>query len=1747
MALRALVALAACGWMACSTSVEATSPFDPETPAAQQAPGSLSGTLVLEDDAALDGASVELWSLGEEAGLVASAGVVPLEEPAGEASFSFGEVTPGRYQVVARAPGHAPRDALVRVSARVDTPLGRLRLEPRPAVVVGTVRLDPEPTAGHGGVRVEAVGTAFATTTASSGRFQLELRAGRHDLQLSHVGYAPTRLADLEVPTETALDLGEVVLVGQAGRVRGSVQLEPRFASEGRVAMAQVDLYVGDEAEPVATQAPDATGRFDFAEVGHGEYRVEATLEGFHLAGRDRVQIEVGRSVDVGTLVLFFASAPDSAAHLSGRVLLEGVAEGQHGRTLVEVVGAPLATVTTSDGAFELPVLPNLENRLRFSHAGYETRTEGPFTVAPGESEVIGEAFRLAGEPGVVRGTLRLLGFGDPAVLGGVQVELKRDGEALHGARPDLTGAFAFDAVGAGDYVLRASVAGYVAEARPLSLAVGETLQVGRLDLEHESRTNAAVPFEGLVRLGGRADHGGTRVELRIVGREVTLATAFTDPAGRVLVPASDDERYRLVVERPGYVSPAGEEVYAWAPDRGRFEAEGAPGSPIEIELESAPLDGRIDVEVQVRPDWIPDAQRFVRVTLRGPGVAEVAERVEDGATHAFRGLPAGTYTVEASRAGFRSAEARVALDAEHREVDVGRLEVDLERLAGSGVRLERVHTCQLREGIDLVGADLAGVVVTGPLGRSEDESCPGWDMDPPGAEDPRRAALDLRGADLRNADLTNADLSGAQLPGASLFGARMAGVVAEHANLRGANLFGADLEGARLGGATLSLANLASANLSEARFLLEEEAPGTIPCGAGGPSVTLDDASLAQTDFTGADLSGVDLEGAALSNAILRDADLHGACLAGARMTLLDLSGADLSRADLSDAFLTGSVMTRARFRGATLDRAILSGAVIHLADFGPVFVEPDQHCEPFAWEAEAEAERYDVACAGDLRWTESRCCRSSLRDADFNGADVVGGLFREADLSGASMLGMTVADADEMPPAQPADCIPEVYNDCYDNCLAFNCAANVVEGLQPVGDCVAAAEGCAFEAFEEGAAYTIRPEAACIADAWSEAGESCQGIALGLRVLACVQDPEGVPGERREPPCAWEDILGGACEAERIPRVCRVRQTSLAGARLTGARLSGVALNHVDLSDTLLDGADLRNAVAVDTQARGARFRGADLQNASLAAANLSDVDFRAARMNRVDLEAAILDGANLSEVSINAANLRRTRIVAPVIRGSAPLAAAEVDLSGALIRDADLQYAVLVGAQLQGTTLVGVDLSDANLTDARFDGAVVQGTAEDRAPMRRVDLRGAIIRGSELDRVRMREAILRSAVIDDTRLTAVDLREVRFDGGRLVGSRLGNEDPSCASAEADSTCNRFADSTWVNTRLVGSSVERVYLEAVDFAGAEVLGGSLRGSDFEGAELPGTAFGPWLGVGTDLRGARFGRVGFADTRFRSAQLGEAVFEAIDCSATGLEDACLVLEDADLRGARFQDSVLTRPTFLRADLSGATFLQTRIEGGTWAGVTMERGEFVDTVMTGARISGTRLSGVGMDGVTIAESELEEVCIQNLRTRSAALGEPPPGEYVATLREGELRGVRLLEERDDPDPRAAFGFGYLDFDSVRLVDSDLSGARLSGSRFRSVVFDQVNTGAAEFAGALFDGADLRGICGGGDFGGAVLQNGGFVCQEDVDGGLFAQADLRPDGPQIVPCPDRPADCPRIACFDVGRDAIQPEP
>ena len=67
---------------------------------------------------------------------------------------------------------------------------------------------------------------------------------------------------------------------------------------------------------------------------------------------------------------------------------------------------------------------------------------------------------------------------------------------------------------------------------------------------------------------------------------------------------------------------------------------------------------------------------------------------------------------------------------------------------------------------------------------------------------------------------------------------------------------------------------------------------------------------------------------------------------------------------------------------------------------------------------------------------------------------------------------------------------------------------------------------------------------------------------------------------------------------------------------------------------------------------------------------------------------------------------------------------------DLSGALLRDLNLQEANLIGADLGGANLIGADLSNSYLWDALLSGALLMNANLSRAQMQRADFSGAHI---------------------------------------------------------------------------------------------------------------------------------------------------------------------------------------------------------------------------------------------------------------------------------------------------------------------------------------------------------------------------------------------------------------------------------
>ena len=99
-------------------------------------------------------------------------------------------------------------------------------------------------------------------------------------------------------------------------------------------------------------------------------------------------------------------------------------------------------------------------------------------------------------------------------------------------------------------------------------------------------------------------------------------------------------------------------------------------------------------------------------------------------------------------------------------------------------------------------------------------------------------------------------------------------------------------------------------------------------------------------------------------------------------------------------------------------------------------------------------------------------------------------------------------------------------------------------------------------------------------------------------------------------------------------------------------------------------------------------------------------------------------------------------------------------DVDLSGAMLRDASFKRADLSNANLTGADARRAKFVSAVLHGARFDNANLA-----LADMTKAELQGASLRNADLTRARMFRAILRGADLTGARLDEADLLHADF----------------------------------------------------------------------------------------------------------------------------------------------------------------------------------------------------------------------------------------------------------------------------------------------------------------------------------------------------------------------------------------------
>lgn len=278
----------------------------------------------------------------------------------------------------------------------------------------------------------------------------------------------------------------------EAGAIDGKVRLDPGDGHHGGIR-----VRLGDGPREAVTASD---GRFWFDGVEPGDHTLMLKSPSGAVTGVE-VHVHAGEVARIGPISL------DRVTHVrvEGRILLEGA--GEHGGTMVRVVGGPEVALTRDDGSFAFPALASGNRTLRAQHPGYAD-AEREIAVPIDPMTMVLDPWTLEAVPagGTISGRVTLAGSGAAAV--DATVIIAGNGRS---ARTGGDGAFEIRNVPAGTWEVRAGLPGFGP-----AVVTGVVVEAGRateLSLV-VARGGAASWVEGFARRIGASDHAGIEVTL---------------------------------------------------------------------------------------------------------------------------------------------------------------------------------------------------------------------------------------------------------------------------------------------------------------------------------------------------------------------------------------------------------------------------------------------------------------------------------------------------------------------------------------------------------------------------------------------------------------------------------------------------------------------------------------------------------------------------------------------------------------------------------------------------------------------------------------------------------------------------------------------------------------------------------------------------------------------------------------------------------------------------------------------------------------------------------------------------------------------------------------------------------------------------------------------------------------------------------------------------------------------------------
>jgi subtilisin family serine protease len=521
--------------------------------------------------------------------------------------YTVANVPPGTYVAVASKEGSQNSSLTVNVFSG-GTTIANFSLSQilTPGSITGSVT-DAKDGAAISGAQVSA-GTRTATTDASGKYTVANVPPGTYVVVASKEGYQNSSLTVNVVSGSTAvanLSLSQIIVTGS---ITGSVT----DAKDGSVI---VGATVSDGTRTALT---DATGKYTINDVPAGSYQVVASKEGY-------------QSSSLTVTVLAGATA---IANLSlSQIIVTGsitgsVTDAKDGSVIVgaTVSDGTRTALTDATGKYTINDVPQGSYQVVASKAGYQSSSL-TVTVLAGNTVVANLSLSQIILPGSITGSVTDAKDGSPIVGAAVT-------DGTRAVLTDATGKYTINDVPAGSYQVVASKAGYQSSSLTVTVLAGATavanLSLNQIILPGSITGSVTDAKDGSPIVGATVSDG--------------IRTVLTDATGKYTINDVPAGSYQIVASKEGYQSSSlTVTVLAGAT------------AVANLSLSQIMVPGSITGSVTDAKDGSP---------IVGATVSDGARTALTDATgkYTINDVPAGSYQVVASKAGYQSSSVTVTV-----------------------------------------------------------------------------------------------------------------------------------------------------------------------------------------------------------------------------------------------------------------------------------------------------------------------------------------------------------------------------------------------------------------------------------------------------------------------------------------------------------------------------------------------------------------------------------------------------------------------------------------------------------------------------------------------------------------------------------------------------------------------------------------------------------------------------------------------------------------------------------------------------------------------------------------------------------------------------------------------------------------------------------------------------------------------------------------------------------------------------